>query len=79
MDVPYPLLSKVEFFRQKPPSRSSSRTRRFAEQVTLTLLVRESGRRRAGGALVDLSEGVLEPVRFDEFYHPWPEADDTPR
>ena len=30
-------------------------------------------------ALVDLSEGVLEPVRFDEFYHPWPEADDTPR
>ena len=26
-------------------------------------------------ALVDLSEGVLEPVRFDEFYHPWPEAD----
>ena len=28
---------------------------------------------------VDLSEGVLEPVRFDEFYHPWPEADDTPR
>ena len=76
-DVPYPLLSRVEFFLKTAPVIVEDKA--FAEQVTLTLLVREMDAAALEAALVDLSEGVLEPVRFDEFYHPWPEADDTPR
>ena len=71
VDVPYPLLSKVEFFLKTAPVIVEDKA--FAEQVTLTLLVRETDAATLEASLVDLSEGTLEPVRFDEFYHPWPE------
>ena len=45
----------------------------FAEQVTLTLLVRDADAAALEASLVDLSEGTLEPVRFDEFYYAWKE------
>ena len=71
VDVPYPPLSKVEFFLQTAPAIVEDTA--FAAQVTLTLIGRETDAATLEAALVDLSEGALEPVRFDEFYHPWPE------
>ena len=71
VDVPYPLLSRVEFCLKTAPV--SVEDKAFAEQVTLTLLTRETDAAALEASLVDLSEGTLEPVRFDEFYHPWPE------
>ena len=71
VDVPYPLLSRVEFFLKTAPVIVEDKA--FAEQVTLTLLTRETDAAALEASLVDLSEGALELVRFDEFYHPWPE------
>ena len=71
VDVPYPLLSRVEFFLKTAPVIVEDKA--FAEQVTLTLLTRETDAATLEASLVDLSEGTLELVRFDEFYHPWPE------
>ena len=73
VDVPYPLLSRVEFFLKTAPVIVEDKA--FAEQVTLTLLVRETDAATLEASLVDLSEGTLELVRFDEFYHPWKEEE----
>lgn len=50
----------------------------FAEQVTLTLLVRDTDAAALEAKLIDLSEGTLEPVRFDEFYYAWKEEEAPP-
>ena len=73
VDVPYPLLSRVEFFLKTAPVIVEDKA--FAEQVTLTLLVRETDAAALEASLTDLSEGTLELVRFDEFYHPWKEEE----
>ena len=71
VDVPYAMLSRVEFFLKSAPVLVEDKA--FAEQVTLTLLVRDTDAAALEAKLIDLSEGTLEPVRFDEFYYAWKE------
>lgn len=47
----------------------------FAVAVTLSLLVRAQEADDLEAGLVDLSEGTLAPVRFDQFYRAWPEEE----
>ena len=76
VDVPYAMLSRVEFFLKSAPVLVEDKA--FAEQVTLTLLVRDTDAAALEAKLIDLSEGTLEPVRFDEFYYAWKEEEAPP-
>ena len=46
----------------------------FADVVTLSLLTRCDDEEALLRQITDLSEGRLEPMRFDEFYRAWPES-----
>ncbi|NLF27699.1 MAG: YigZ family protein [Clostridiales bacterium] len=73
VDVPYPLLNRVDFFLKSAPVAVEDRA--FAEHVTLSLLVRTADEDEIIGKLVDLSEGNLAPVRIEEFYYAWKEGE----
>ena len=71
MDVKYPLLSRVEHFLASAPVIVEEKS--FTDVVTLTLLVRSADAKKLTAQLVELSEGALEPLLFEEFYRAWPE------
>ena len=71
MDVPYPLLGKVEHWLKSAPVRVEDK--QFSDVITLAFLVRVKQEAEILSALTALSEGRLEPVRFEELYDAWPE------
>lgn len=73
LDVPYALLKSVERFLAQ--RRVIIEDKDFAVAVTLSLLVRAQEADDLEAGLVDLSEGTLAPVRFDQFYRAWPEEE----
>lgn len=73
LDVPYALLKSVERFLAQ--RRVIIEDKDFAVEVTLSLLVRAQEADDLEAGLVDLSEGTLAPVRFDQFYRAWPEEE----
>ena len=72
MDVPYPMLSRVEYFLKSAPVIVEDKD--FSDVITLTLLVKCADEDKLLSDLTQLSEGRLEPMRFDETYMAWPEA-----
>ena len=72
MDVPYPMLSRVEYFLKSAPVIVEDKD--FSDFITLTLLVKCAYEDKLLVDLTQLSEGRLEPMRFDETYMAWPEA-----
>lgn len=71
MDVPYPMLSRVEYFLKSAPVLIEGKD--FSDVITLTLLVKCTDEDKLLEDLTQLSEGRLEPLRFDELYMAWPE------
>ena len=71
MDVPYPILSRVEYFLKSAPVIVEDKD--FSDVITLTLLVKCADEDKLLADLTQLSEGRLEPMRFDETYMAWPE------
>ncbi len=71
MDVPYPMLSRMEYFLQSEPVLIEDKA--FTDTVTLTLLVKCADEDALIKRVTDVSEGSIEPIRFDEFYRAWPE------
>lgn len=71
MDVPYPMLSRIEYFLQSEPVIIEDKA--FTDTVTLTLLVRCADEDALVKRVIDASEGSIEPIRFEEFYRAWPE------
>ena len=72
MDVSYPMLSRVEYFLKSAPVIVEDKD--FSDVITLTLLVKCDDEDKLLSDLTQLSEGRLEPMRFDETYMAWPEA-----
>ena len=72
MDVPYPMLSRLEYFLKSAPVIVEDKD--FSDVITLTLLVKCTDEDKLLSDLTQLSEGRLEPMRFDETYMAWPEA-----
>ena len=71
MDIPYPMLSRMEYFLASEPVIIEEKT--FTDTVTLNLLVKCSDEETLVKRITDTSEGSIEPMRFDEFYMAWPE------
>ena len=73
MDVPYPMLNRVEYHLKSEPVVVEDKA--FAEAVTLTVLVRCADEEGFVARMVNVSEGQIEPVRFDEMYRAWKEEE----
>lgn len=71
MDVPYPMLSRMEYCLQSESVVIEDKA--FTDTVTLTLLVKCADEDALINRVTDVSEGSIEPIRFDEFYRAWPE------
>ena len=71
VDVSYPMLSRVEYFLKSAPVIVEDKD--FSDVITLTLLVKCADEDKLLADLTQLSEGRLEPMRFDETYMAWPE------
>jgi len=71
MDVSYPMLSRVEFNLKSEPVIIEDKT--FADVITLTILVRCTDEEQFVKRMVEVSEGRIEPLRFEEMYMAWPE------
>ena len=74
VDVPYPMLSRVEYYLKTAPVIVEDKD--FASDITLTMLVRVTDEEGLIRDLTQLSDGRLEPLRFDELYYPWRESVD---
>ena len=74
VDVPYPMLSRVEYYLKTAPVIVEDKD--FASDITLTMLVRVTDEDGLIRDLKQLSDGRLEPLRFDELYYPWRESAD---
>ena len=71
MDVPYPLLSRVEYFFKSAPVAIEGKD--FSDVITFTFLVKTQDEDALLNDLTQLSEGRLEPMRFEEIYSAWRE------
>lgn len=71
MDVPYPMLGKLEHYLKTAPVRLEDK--QFSDVITLTFLVKTQDEESLLQELTALSEGRLEPIRFEELYDAWPE------
>ena len=71
MDVSYAMVSRVEYFLKSAPVIVEDKD--FSDVITLTLLVKCADEDKLLADLTQLSEGRLEPMRFDETYMAWPE------
>ena len=71
MDVSYAMLSRVEYFLKSAPVIVEDKD--FSDVITLTLLIKCADEDKLLADLTQLSEGRLEPMRFDETYMAWPE------
>jgi uncharacterized YigZ family protein len=69
MDVEYPLLGRVEHHLKDAPVVIEDKT--FAEQVTLTVLVRCEDEPAFADGIAAATDGRVEPIRFEEMYRAW--------
>ncbi|MBR0464937.1 MAG: YigZ family protein [Clostridia bacterium] len=72
-EIPYPMLNRLDHYLKRAPIIEEERT--FADTVTLTFLIRTTDEEQLLSDLTQLSDGQLEPLRFDELFWPWPEND----
>ncbi len=75
LDVPYPLLGRVEHYLKSAPVRLEDKS--FSDVITLTLLVRCADEEQMLRDLTALSDGKLSPLRFEEMYDAWPEQEES--
>ena len=71
MDVPYTMLGKFEHYLKTAPLRVEDK--QFSDVITFSFLVKEQDEDQVLADITALSEGKLEPLRFDELYDAWPE------
>ena len=72
MEVGYPMLNRMDFYLKDAPVRVEDRS--FTDVVTYTLLVKCVDEPGFLARITDLSEGGVEPLRYEELYLPWAEA-----
>ncbi len=73
MEIPYPLLNRMDYFLKDEPVQVEDKT--FTDVITYTLLVRCADEADFLARLTDMSEGGVEPLRYEELYLAWPEED----
>ena len=75
MEIGYPLINRMDFFLKDEPVMVEDKA--FTDVVTYTLVVRCADEAGFLSRLANMSDGVVEPLRYEELYLPWPE-EETP-
>lgn len=75
MEVSYPMLNKMDFFLKSEPIQIEEKT--FTDVITYTLIVKCSDEADFVSRVVNMSEGTVEPLRYEEMYWPWAEEDEA--
>lgn len=73
MEVSYPMLNKMDFFLKSEPIVVEEKT--FTDVITYTLIVKCEDEADFVARVVNMSEGTIEPLRYEEMYLPWAEED----
>ena len=73
MEIPYPMLNRMDFFLKSEPVIVEDKV--FTDVIGYTLIVRVEDEADFLARLTDMSEGRVEPLRLEETYLAWPEAD----
>lgn len=69
LDVPYPMMSRLEHFLKDQRVVVEDKT--FAESITMTLIVRSVDERELSAAIIENSEGRIEPIAIEEVFWAW--------
>ena len=72
IELPYPMLGRFEFFLKSEPVLIEDK--QFTDVVTFTLVLRTDDEPGFLARLTDSTDGAIEPLRYEEFLRPWPEA-----
>ena len=73
MEIGYPMLNRMDFFLKDEPVQVEDKT--FTDVITYTLVVRCADEAGFLARLTNMSEGTVQPLRYEELYLPWPEED----
>ncbi len=73
MEIGYPLLNRMDFFLKDEPVLVEDRA--FTDVITYTFCVRCADEAAFLKRLTNMSEGVVQPLRYEEIYLAWPEED----
>ena len=73
MEVAYPMLGRVDHYLKDAPVRVEDKD--FTDVITYRLTVRCADEADFLARVRDVSEGAVEPLRYEELYMPWPEED----
>lgn len=68
-DVSYSMLNRMDYFLRSEPV--CIENKEFTDVVLYTLLLRVSDEASFLARLTDMSEGAIQPLRLEEFHHPW--------
>lgn len=72
MEISYPALNRMDFFLKSEPVIVEDKS--YTDVITYTLIVRAEDEAGFLARLTDMSEGRVEPLRVEEMYLAWPEA-----
>ena len=75
MEIPYPLLNRMDYFLKDEPVQVEDKT--FTDVITYTLVIRARDEEAFLARLTNMSEGTVEPLRYEEIYLAWPEERET--
>ena len=71
IEVGYPMLNRMDYFLKDEPVIVEEKT--FTDVITYTMLMKTADEEGFLQRLTNLSEGSLEPLRYEEIYYPWSE------
>ena len=71
IEIPYPMLGKFEFFLKS--EKAIVEDKQFTDVVTFTLILKTDDEAGFVSRLTDATDGAVEPLRYEEFLHPWKE------
>ena len=69
IEVSYPMLNRMDYFLKDEPVIIEDKS--FTDVITYTMLMKVDDEEGFVKRLTNMSEGSIEPLRYEELYHPW--------
>ena len=69
MEVSYPMLNRMDYFLKDEPIIVEDKA--FTDVITYTLVIRVEDEEGFLARVTNMSEGTVEPLRYEEIYMPW--------
>ena len=69
IEVSYPMLNRMDYFLKDEPIIIEDKA--FTDVITYTMLIKAEDEEGFVKRVINMSEGTIEPFRYEEIYHPW--------